>query len=48
MNDVVFENLLCDAAAQLREERLEKIKLPHKIGTYYVLLRYAYVQQYCL
>ena len=22
MNDVVFENLLCDAAAQLREERL--------------------------
>ena len=25
MNDVVFENLLCDAAAQLREERLEKI-----------------------
>ena len=30
MNDVVFENLLCDAAAQLREERLEKIKLPHK------------------
>ena len=26
----VFENLLCDAAAQLREERLEKIKLPHK------------------
>ena len=28
MNDVVFENLLCDAAAQLREERLEKIKEP--------------------
>lgn len=26
MNDVVFENLLCDAAAQLREERLEKIR----------------------
>lgn len=30
MNDVVFENLLCDAAAQLREERLGKIKLLQK------------------
>ena len=48
MNDVVFENLLCDAAAQLREERLEKLNYHIKIGTYYVLLRYAYVQQYCL
>ena len=48
MNDVVFENLLCDAAAQLREERLEKIKLPHKNRHILRALRYAYVQQYCL